>query len=90
MFVIHHRQRIPFFLRDDDWHDLVSQHTIGLRRSGFVLTVDCKRILVGTTDIEIDRHILGSFGHRIHTIQRLHLRIDEAPADGGVEDLRIA
>jgi hypothetical protein len=43
-------------------------------------------ILVGATDAEVLRHIVGRLRHGINTEGRLQRRVHEAPADGDIAD----
>ena len=46
----------------------------------------CRRAL----DLVVGGDVLGRLGHRVDAVRRLHQRVDEAPADGGVVDSRCA
>src|SRR5664279_430900 len=54
------------------------------RCSSALLRADRERVLIGARNLELLGDVLAGFRHRIDAVLRLHQRIDEAPADGGV------
>src|SRR5512141_547839 len=55
--------------------------------AGALLRPDGESVLVGTADLEFLGDVLAGLRHGIDAVLLLHQRIDETPADGGVEDL---
>src|SRR5216683_2684888 len=55
--------------------------------SGALLRADRERVLIGARYLEFLGDVLAGLGHRIDAVLRLHQRIDEAPADGGVVNI---
>ncbi len=49
-----------------------------------------RRVFVGRDQVLCLRQILGGYAERVGVAQRLHARVDEAPAKGGVEYRRVA
>lgn len=52
-----------------------------------LLRADREGVLIRARDLEFLGDVLAGLGHRVDAILRLQQRIDEAPADRGVEDL---
>ncbi len=57
------------------------------RLSRALLRADRERVLIGPRHLKLLGDVLAGLRHRIDAVLRLHQRIDEAPADGGVENL---
>ena len=84
-------------LVDDDGPSLAARHRhrrdflgeiAGRDRSACaLLRADRHRILVGARHLEFLGDVLAGLRHRIDAVLRLHQRIDEAPANGGVVNL---
>ena len=82
--------RVALALRDFDRDDLGGETAVGLRGGGLLLAAQRERVLVLAADLEVLRDILAGARHGVVAIGGLHLRIDEAPADGGVVHLGVA
>ncbi|MNG07048.1 hypothetical protein D3C84_903330 [compost metagenome] len=54
--------------------------------SGALLAAQGEGVLVGPGDVELFGDVLRRFRHGVDAVGLFHQRIDEAPADGGVED----
>ena len=59
-------------------------------RMALLLAAQGERILIGTSDAELLRDVLGRLRHRVDAITRFHQRIDETPTDRRILDLRRA
>ena len=70
-----------------DRNDLFGEIARRDRLAGALLRADRERVLVGARDLELLGDVLAGLAHGIDAVLRLHHRIDEAPADGGVVDL---
>ena len=68
--------------------DFLGERSPACGRRGALLRAQRERVLVGARDLEFLGDVLARLRHRIDAVLLLHQRIDEAPADGGVEDLR--
>ena len=90
MLVLVDDDRIALALRDLDRDDLGGEPAVRLRRGGLLLAAQREGVLVLAADLELLRDILAGARHGVVAVGRLHLRIDEAPADGGVVHLGIA
>jgi len=88
MLVLRHDERLAFLLRYVDPHDLLGHAAVGDRRCCALLAAQREGILIRATYRELLRHVLRRLGHRIDAVARLEKRIDEAPADRRVFDLR--
>ena len=53
---------------------------------GALLAAIGEGVLIVARDVELFGDVLPGLRHRIHAVLRLHHRIDESPADGGVLD----
>jgi hypothetical protein len=82
--------RLALLLRDFHRHDLVVEAAGGLGRDGALLAAQGEGVLVGAGDLQFRRRVLRRVRHGVGAVELFHQRIDEAPADGGVENLRIA
>src|SRR2546430_10248799 len=61
---------------------------IGVR--GALLAAQRKAVLVGARDVELRGDVFAGLGHRVDAVALAHARVDEAPAEGRVMDLRAA
>ncbi|MNY30315.1 hypothetical protein D3C86_1644160 [compost metagenome] len=68
-------------------NDFPGQASVGLGGSGALLAAQGEGVLVGPGDVELFGDVLCRFRHGVDAVGLFHQRIDEAPADGGVEDL---
>ena len=84
MLIAAKEQRFALALRHRDGDQLVGKTPRLLRRRRTQLATQRKRILIRPRNGEIVRHVFRRFRHRIHAVQRFHLRVNEAPADGGI------
>jgi len=84
VFVLAHHDRVALFLGDGHRHDLARQVPGLLRRHGLELARQGHAVLRFALDLVVGGHVLGSLGHGVDTVLRLHELVDEAPADGGV------
>ena len=64
--------------------DLAGEEAALLRCLGTHLRAICEGVLIGASHLEVLGDVLGRLRHGVHTVLRLHQRIDEAPAYGGV------
>ncbi len=90
MLVAFDQHRLALAALDRDGSDLAGEEPCLLRRLGPHLAAIGEGVLIGAVDAELFGDILGGLRHRVDAILRLHQRVDEAPADGGVEELRLA
>ncbi|MCY1291636.1 hypothetical protein D9M70_408330 [compost metagenome] len=70
--------------------DFPGQAAIGLGGGGALLAAQGEGILVFAGDAELLGDVLGGLRHGVDAELAFHQRVDEAPADGGVEDFRLA
>ena len=70
--------------------DLLGEIAGGDGLGGALLRAQRKGVLIGAGDLEFLGDVLGGLGHGVDAVLRLHQRIDEAPAERGVEDFRRA
>ncbi len=66
---------------------------LGKKRLGcgcFLLAPQGEGVLVGSGDLVLLRHVLRRFRHGVGAMHRPHQGVHEAPADGGVIDVRLA
>ncbi|MNV85921.1 hypothetical protein D3C71_1799070 [compost metagenome] len=63
---------------------MVGKKAAFLSGGGTQLAAQGESILILTGNIELQGDVFGGLRHRIHTVQRFHLRIDKPPAHGGV------
>lgn len=73
--------------RHCDRRDLAREEAGVLGRLGPQLRPQRESVLVGPGDAELRGNVLGRLGHGIRAVGGLHGTVDEAPADGGVEQL---
>ena len=78
--------RVALPLRDRHRHDLVGEAAGVLRGGPARLAAGGEGVLVGAGDAVVGGDVVGGLGHRMGAERRLHLRVREAPADGGVVD----
>ena len=90
MFVGIERFRIAFFLRDHHGNQFVVEETSGVRGTPTLLCAKREQILIRAVHLKIFRNIFGGFRHAVHAVFGFHQRIDEAPANGGIENFRVA
>ncbi|MNI02213.1 hypothetical protein D3C73_550790 [compost metagenome] len=86
---IDHRDR-ALAAGDLDRDDLLGEIARSLGGGGALLAADGEGVLIGAADAVVVGDVLAGFRHGIDAVRRLHRRIDEAPADGGVVDVRRA
>ena len=84
VLVLAHHHRLALALGDGDGNDLTVKKACVLRGLAALLRAQCHGVLVSARDIEVLRHVLSGFGHGVDAVLRLHQRVDEAPANGGV------
>ncbi|MNR03480.1 hypothetical protein D3C85_1193730 [compost metagenome] len=87
VFVVLDHLGRAFALGDFHRDDLFGQTPAGLGSGSALLAAQGEGVLVGAGDVELFGDILCRFRHGIDAVGLFHQRIDEAPADGGVEDL---
>ncbi|CAJ5233299.1 Uncharacterised protein [Burkholderia pseudomallei] len=90
MLVARHDERLALLLRDRHRRDLLRERAVGLRARRLLLAAQRERVLIGAAHAVIGRDIFGRLRHRIDAVPLFHQRIDEAPADGRIEDLGLA
>src|SRR5262249_55439183 len=66
-------------------HDLLGEIAARHRLGGALLRAQRQRILILASHLVVGGDVLAGLAHGVDAILRLHERIDEAPADGGVE-----
>src|ERR1700730_1329225 len=67
--------------------DFLGEITRRDRLSCALLRADRESVLIGPRYLDLLGDVLAGLRHRVDAILRLHQRIDEAPADGGIENL---
>src|SRR3546814_15811278 len=70
-----------------DGDDLAGQPPALGRRLALLLAAEGEGVLVLAADLELLGDVLAGLRHGVGAVELLHLRIDEAPAAGGVVDL---
>ena len=88
MFVLSDRDRPGLATRHLDCDHPRRQRATHLCRLRPRLRAKGEGVLVGAAHLEFLGDVLAGLRHRIDAVLRLHQRVDEAPADGGVVDLR--
>ncbi|MFK4520055.1 hypothetical protein ABIF20_007420 [Bradyrhizobium japonicum] len=87
MLVLVDRNRAGLAAGNGDRRDFLGEITRRDRRARALLRADGEGVLVGARDLEFLGDVLAGLRHGVDAILRLQQRIDETPADGGVEDL---
>ena len=87
MLVLLDARHVALAVLDLDRDDFLVERPVRLRRGGALLRAQRERVLVGARDLIFVGDVLGRLRHRIDAVELFHHRIDEAPADGRVEDL---
>ena len=87
MFVLVDRGRAGLAAGNRDRRDLLGKITGSDGLAGALLRADRERVLVRPRDLEFLGDVLAGLGHGVDAVLRLHQRVDEAPADGGVENI---
>ena len=82
-------ERLPALLRNLDGDDLLREPPRRLRRRGALLAAQCEGVLIRARDRKLFGDVFGGVRHRVDAVLRLEKRVDEAPADRGVVDLRV-
>ena len=90
MLVLLEDRRFAFFRWNRHRNDFVRETALGDRRGCALLASQRECILIEAAYVEFLGDVLRSFGHRVDAVFALHQRIDEAPADRCVLDLRSA
>jgi hypothetical protein len=90
VLVLLHLDGVALAAGDRHRDDLLGEAAFLLRLAGALLRAEGEGVLVGAGDLEVLRHVLRRLRHGVDAVLGLHLGIDEAPADGGVEDLGLA
>ncbi|MNE26937.1 hypothetical protein D3C80_1203270 [compost metagenome] len=72
-----------------DRDDFLGETAIGHCRGSAVLAAQGEGVLVGAGDVELFGDVLCGFRHGVDAVLLLHQRVDEAPADGGVEQFSL-
>src|SRR5690606_1973650 len=72
---------------DHHRHDFLSEEAGSLGGGGALLAAQGEGVLILTADLVVLSHVICSLRHGVDAIQLLHLRVDKAPANGGVLDL---
>jgi len=78
--------RGPVFLQERDGNDFLGEKTIGVRAGPALLGAERKGVLIGAGNAELFGDVFGGFGHRVRAVAGFHFGVDEAPADGGIEN----
>src|SRR6516225_8181924 len=73
-----------------DRYNFLCEVAFGDRVRGPLLRAQGESVLVGARDLEFDCDVFCSIRHGIDAVLLFHQRVDETPADGGVENLRLA
>ena len=90
MLILAHDTRLTLFLRDLDRHELRLEKAARPCRGGALLAAQCEAVLVLAAHLEFRGDVLAGLGHRVDPIHLFHARINKAPADRGIEYLRLA
>ena len=90
MLVFVHHDGLAFFLRNADRRDFLRQDARLLCGHCLHLTGQSHAVLGLALNFVIGGHVFCGFGHGVHAVHGFHEGVDEAPANGGVEYLRIA
>ena len=88
MLVARDPGHVSLAVLDLDRDNFLVERPLRLGRRSALLRAQRERVLVGARDLMLVGDVLGRLRHRIDAIELFHHRIDEAPADGGVENLR--
>jgi hypothetical protein len=88
MLIGREAERLALLLRNRHRHDLAFEEPCSVRARIALLAAQRELVLIGACDAVLLRHVLRSLRHRVDAVLRLHQRIDEAPADCRVFDLR--
>ena len=86
MLVLADDNRIALLARDVNGHDLACQIARCNGCGSLFLAGLCHAILRCAFDAEFNGDVFSGFWHGVHAILSFHLRIDKAPANGGVID----
>ena len=87
MLVAIDRHRLALLLRHVNGDDLLRERAVGLRTSGALLAAQREAVLRIARDAEVHCDVFSRLGHRIDAVLLAHRLVDEAPADGRIEDL---
>ena len=77
-------------LGNGDRNNLGGKLAVLLRSLGLVLGPQCELVLVLAGDLVLDREVFRGLAHGVDAVEFFHLRVHEAPADGGVIYFRLA
>jgi hypothetical protein len=83
MFIGRHHERLALAAGDGDRGDIPGMPA----RVIPALAAQGEGVLSGARDPEFLSHVLGGFGHRLDAVFRRDPGMDEAPADGLMDDL---
>ena len=90
MLVLVHSDGTGFAAGRRDRHDLFGEIAHGCGLASALLRTQRECVLVGPRHLEFLGDVLAGLGHGIDAVLRLEQRIDEAPAERGVVNLRRA
>ncbi len=90
MFIAAKPQRLAFALRYLDGDQLIGETSRLLGRGGAQLTAQGERVLIGAGNGKLIGDVFRRLRHGMDTVQGFHLRVNKAPADGGIFHLHVA
>ena len=90
VLILVHHDGFALFLRDGDGCDFLRQDAGLLRCHGFHLAGQGHAVLGFALYFVVGRHVFCGLRHGVHAVLAFHQGVDEAPADGGVKNLRVA
>ncbi len=90
MLVAGHEQGLAFALQNLHGQQLGIEKAPRVRGAGPLLAAQRKPVLVLTGDLVVGGDILAGLRHGVGAVAALQERIDESPAERGVENLRAA
>ena len=90
MLVLGHRDGLALPLRHFHRDQLCLEKATGIGGGRALLAAKRQLVLILTAHGELGGDVLAGLGHGVHAVLGAQLRIDEAPADGGIEDFGLA
>src|SRR5579864_3177171 len=88
MFVLGKKHRIALFLRDGNRDNFLAHTARADGVCGALLAAQREEVLIPARDVKLLSDDFTGFRHRIGSVLGFHQRVDEAPANGGVLELR--
>ena len=90
LIACHDERRLALALRNLHRHELAREEAAPGSRRRALLTAQREAVLIRARDVELRGDVLAGLRHGVDAEAFLQARIDETPADGGVEDLGVA